>query len=224
MVKRSVIINKGLNTDLNYKKYFLVIALIICLGLPVSASPYTDYCDKAVNQMIEVLKLSDDYLLNYPVNVNVDIMPDGSVKDVYITDYMRRRQVKWENKILETTFPSHNLMKGIAGGPAVSVIQRLIKKSELQKLEQEKFLFKLRSALMDGFSYPATNQNLKAKVRYTVDKMGRLRNYELVESSGNTSFDNAVLKFLDNRQNYTIMYLPTLQTDTYTDTVTFRSK
>lgn len=174
--------------------------------------------------MIEVLGFSDDYLLNYPVRVDVEIMPDGSVKNVYIRDYMGRRQVKWENKILDTTFPSHNLMKGIGGGPAVSVVERLIKKSELKRMEQEKFLFNLRSALMDGFSYPAKNQNLKAKVRYTVDKMGRLRSYELVESSGNTSFDNAVLKFLDNRQNYTVMYLPNLQTETYTDTVTFRSK
>lgn len=209
---------------MNYKKYFLVITLIICLGLPVFASPYTDYCEKVVNQMIAVLGFSDDYLLNYPVRVDVEIMPDGSVKNVYITDYMGRRQVKWENKILDTTFPSHNLMKGIGGGPAVSVVERLIKKSELKRMEQEKFLFNLRSALMNGFSYPAKNQNLKAKVRYTVDKMGRLRNYELVESSGNTSFDNAVLKFLDNRQNYTVMYLPTLQTETYTDTAIFRSK
>ncbi len=174
--------------------------------------------------MIEVLGFSDDYLLNYPVRVDAEIMPDGSVKNVYIRDYMGRRQVKWENKILDTTFPTHNLMKGIGGGPAVSVVERLIKKSELKRMEQEKFLFNLRSALMEGFSYPAKNQNLKAKVRYTVDKMGRLRNYELVESSGNTSFDNAVLKFLDNRQNYTVMYLPNLQTETYTDTVTFRSK
>lgn len=209
---------------MNYKKYFLVITLIICLGLPVSASPYTDYCEKVVNQMIEVLGFSDDYLLNYPVRVDVEIMPDGSVKNVYIRDYLGRRQVKWENKILDTTFPSHNLMKGIGGGPAVSVVERLIKKSELKRMEQEKFLFNLRSALMNGFSYPAKNQNLKAKVRYTVDKMGRLRNYELVESSGNTSFDNAVLKFLDNRQNYTVMYLPTLQTETYTNTAIFRSK
>ena len=207
---------------MNYKKYFLVITLIVCLGLPVSASPYTDYCETVVNQIIDVLGFSDDYLLNYPVRVDVEIMPDGSVKNVYIKDYMGQRQVKWENKILDTTFPSHNLMKGIGGGPAVSVVERLIKKSELKRMEQEKFLFNLRSALMEGFSYPAKNQNLKAKVRYTVDKMGRLRNYEL--SSGNTSFDNAVLKFLDNRQNYTVMYLPTLQTDTYTDTVTFRSK
>lgn len=209
---------------MNYKKYFLVITLIICLGLPVFASPYTDYCETVVNQIIDVLGFSDDYLLNYPVRVDVEIMPDGSVKNVYIRDYMGQRQVKWENKILDTTFPSHNLMKGIGGGPAVSVVERLIKKSELKRMEQEKFLFNLRSALMDGFSYHAKNQNLKAKVRYTVDKMGRLRNYELVESSGNTSFDNAVLKFLDNRQNYTVMYLPTLQTETYTDTVTFRSK
>ncbi len=115
---------------MNYKKYFLVITLIICLGLPVSASPYTDYCEKVVNQMIEVLGFSDDYLLNYPVRVDVEIMPDGSVKNVYIRDYMGRRQVKWENKILDTTFPSHNLMKGIGGGPAVSVVYKKIRIKE----------------------------------------------------------------------------------------------
>ena len=89
---------------MSYKKYFLVITLIICLGLPVSASPYTDYCEKVVNQMIEVLGFSADYLLNYPVRVDAEIMPDGSVKNVYITDYMGRRQVKWETKFLIQLF------------------------------------------------------------------------------------------------------------------------
>ena len=177
------------------------------MGLPVMATPYTDYCETAINYIINTLGLSDEYLYNNQIDVSVSIMPDGSVKDVYIRNGLSRL-VKWENKVLDIKFPSHNLMEGIGGGPDVYVSQRLIRKSYLAKMEHEEFLYNLRQCVKAGFGYYDKTNRYSAKVTYTVDNRGRLRNYKIVQSSGNSAFDNAVLKHLDKLQESTIMYFP----------------
>ena len=134
------------------------------------------------------------------------------------------RLVKWENKVLDIKFPSHNLMEGIGGGPDVYVSQRLIRKSYLAKMEHEEFLYNLRQCVKAGFGYYDKNNRYSAKVTYTVDNRGRLRNYKIVQSSGNSAFDNAVLKHLDKRQESTIMYFPESKGNTITDTMMFSNK
>ena len=187
------------------------------------ATPYTDYCETAINYIINTLGLTDEYLYNNQIDVSVSIMPDGSVKDVYIRNGLSRL-VKWENQVLEIKFPSHNLMEGIGGGPDVYVSQRLIRKSYLAKMEHEEFLYNLRQSVKAGFGYYDKNKKYSAKVTYTVDNRGRLRNYKIVQSSGNSAFDNAVLKHLDKRQESTIMYFPESKGNTVTDTMTFSNK
>ena len=207
-----------------FTKSFIISAMLFCcLGLPVMATPYTDYCETAINYIINTLGLSDEYLYNNQIDVSVSIMPDGSVKDVYIRNGLSRL-VKWENKVLDIKFPSHNLMEGIGGGPDVYVSQRLIRKSYLAKMEHEEFLYILRQCVKAGFGYYDKTNRYSAKVTYTVDNRGRLRNYKIVQSSGNSAFDNAVLKHLDKRQESTIMYFPESKGNTVTDTMTFSNK
>lgn len=205
------------------KKLIILSALLCSMGLPVMATPYTDYCETAINYIINTLGLTDEYLYNNQIDVSVSIMPDGSVKDVYIRNGLSRL-VKWENKVLDIKFPSHNLMEGIGGGPDVYVSQRLIRKSYLAKMEHEEFLYNLRQSVKAGFGYYDKNKKYSAKVTYTVDNRGRLRNYKIVQSSGNSAFDNAVLKHLDKRQESTIMYFPESKGNTITDTMTFSNK
>lgn len=203
------------------KKIIIAILLLFGMGLPVMASPYTDYCETTVDYIITVLGLSEEYLMNNPVTFSINIMPDGTVKDVDIRGVNRSRIVKWENKVLDIKFPAHQIMRGIGGGPDVYVSQRLIRKSTLAKLEEQEFLYNLRSSVAYGFGYYDRDKKYSAKVSYTVDKMGRLRRYEIVESSGNSAFDNAVLKHLDKRQEHVIMYLPESKGNMVTDTITF---
>lgn len=205
------------------KKLIILSALLCSMGLPVMATPYTDYCETAINYIINTLGLTDEYLYNNQIDVSVSIMPDGSVKDVYIRNGLSRL-VKWENKVLDIKFPSHNLMEGIGGGPDVYVSQRLIRKSYLAKMEHEEFLYNLRQSVKAGFGYYDKNKKYSAKVTYTVDNRGRLRNYKIVQSSGNSAFDNAILKHLDKRQESTIMYFPESKGNTVTDTMTFSNK
>ncbi len=205
------------------KKIIIAILFLFSMGLPVMATPYTDYCETAINYIINTLGLSDEYLYNNQIDVSVSIMPDGSVKDVYIRNGLSRL-VKWENKVLDIKFPSHNLMEGIGGGPDVYVSQRLIRKSYLAKMEHEEFLYNLRQCVKAGFGYYDKTNRYSAKVTYTVDNRGRLRNYKIVQSSGNSAFDNAVLKHLDKRQESTIMYFPESKGNTITDTMTFSNK
>ncbi len=205
------------------KKIIIAILFLFSMGLPVMATPYTDYCETAINYIINTLGLSDEYLYNNQIDVSVSIMPDGSVKDVYMRNGLSRL-VKWENKVLDIKFPSHNLMEGIGGGPDVYVSQRLIRKSYLAKMEHEEFLYNLRQCVKAGFGYYDKNNRYSAKVTYTVDNRGRLRNYKIVQSSGNSAFDNAVLKHLDKRQESTIMYFPESKGNTITDTMTFSNK
>ena len=205
------------------KKIIIAILFLFSMGLPVMATPYTDYCETAINYIINTLGLTDEYLYNNQIDVSVSIMPDGSVKDVYIRNGLSRL-VKWENQVLEIKFPSHNLMEGIGGGPDVYVSQRLIRKSYLAKMEHEEFLYNLRQSVKAGFGYYDKNKKYSAKVTYTVDNRGRLRNYKIVQSSGNSAFDNAVLKHLDKRQESTIMYFPESKGNTVTDTMTFSNK
>ena len=174
------------------KKIIIAILFLFSMGLPVMATPYTDYCETAINYIINTLGLT--------------------------------RLVKWENQVLEIKFPSHNLMEGIGGGPDVYVSQRLIRKSYLAKMEHEEFLYNLRQSVKAGFGYYDKNKKYSAKVTYTVDNRGRLRNYKIVQSSGNSAFDNAVLKHLDKRQESTIMYFPESKGNTVTDTMTFSNK
>lgn len=205
------------------KKIIIAILFLFSMGLPVMATPYTDYCETAINYIINTLGLSDEYLYNNQIDVSVSIMPDGSVKDVYIRNGLSRL-VKWENKVLDIKFPSHNLMEGIGGGPDVYVSQRLIRKSYLAKMEHEEFLYNLRQCVKAGFGYYDKTNRYSAKVTYTVDNRGRLRNYKIEQSSGNSAFDNAVLKHLDKRQESTIMYFPESKGNTVTDTMTFSNK
>ena len=207
----------------NFIKHITILLLLCSMGLPVMATPYTDYCETAINYIINTLGLTDEYLYNNQIDVSVSIMPDGSVKDVYIRNGLSRL-VKWENKVLDIKFPSHNLMEGIGGGPDVNVSQRLIRKSYLAKMEHEEFLYNLRQCVKAGFGYYDKNNRYSAKVTYTVDNRGRLRNYKIVQSSGNSAFDNAVLKHLDKRQESTIMYFPESKGNTITDTMTFSNK
>ena len=140
------------------KKLIILSALLCSMGLPVMATPYTDYCETAINYIINTLGLTDEYLYNNQIDVSVSIMPDGSVKDVYIRNGLSRL-VKWENKVLDIKFPSHNLMEGIGGGPDVYVSQRLIRKSYLAKMEHEEFLYNLRQSVKAGFGYYDKNKN-----------------------------------------------------------------
>lgn len=206
------------------KKIIIAILLLFGMGLPVMASPYTDYCETTVDYIITVLGLSEEYLMNNPVTFSINIMPDGTVKDVDIRGVNRSRIVKWENKVLDVKFPAHQIMRGIGGGPDVYVSQRLIRKSTLAKLEEQEFLYNLRSSVAYGFGYYDRDKKYSAKVSYTVDKMGRLRRYEIIESSENSAFDNAVLKHLDKRQEHVIMYLPESKGNMVTDTITFTNK
>lgn len=212
-------------TSMMSNKILVVLSILFCLlGLPGMASPYTDYCETTVDYIVTVLGLSEEYLMNNPVTFSINIMPDGTVKDVDIRGVNRNKIVKWENKVLDVKFPAHQLMRGIGGGPDVYVSQRLIRKSTLAKLEEQEFLYNLRSSVAYGFGYYDKKNYYKAKVSYTVDKMGRLRSYEIVESSGNSAFDNAVLKHLDKRQEHVIMYLPESKGNMVTDTITFTNK
>lgn len=204
--------------------FFVILVLLLSIAYPVMASPYTDYCETTVDYIITVLGLSEEYLMNNPVTFSINIMPDGTVKDVDIRGVNRSRIVKWENKVLDIKFPAHQIMRGIGGGPDVYVSQRLIRKSTLAKLEEQEFLYNLRSSVAYGFGYYDRDKKYSAKVSYTVDKMGRLRRYEIVESSGNSAFDNAVLKHLDKRQEHVIMYLPESKGNMVTDTITFTNK
>lgn len=203
---------------------FVILVLLLSTAYPVMASPYTDYCETTVDYIITVLGLSEEYLMNNPVTFSINIMPDGTVKDVDIRGVNRSRIVKWGNKVLDVKFPAHQIMRGIGGGPDVYVSQRLIRKSTLAKLEEQEFLYNLRSSVAYGFGYYDRDKKYSAKVSYTVDKMGRLRRYEIVESSGNSAFDNAVLKHLDKRQEHVIMYLPESKGNMVTDTITFTNK
>ena len=68
--------------------------------------------------------------------------------------------------------------------------------------EMQAYSLEVGQKIIKNFDLPQTNENLATIVTFTVDKNGKLIDYEITQSSGNQNYDNLVINAVKQSSPY----------------------
>ena len=68
--------------------------------------------------------------------------------------------------------------------------------------EMQAYSLEVGQKIIKNFDLPQTNENLATIVTFTVDKNGKLIDYEITQSSGNQNYDNMVINAVKQSSPY----------------------
>ena len=68
--------------------------------------------------------------------------------------------------------------------------------------EMQAYSLEVGQKIIKNFDLPQTNENLATIVTFTVDKNGKLIDYEITQSSGNQNYDNMVISAIKQSSPY----------------------
>ena len=68
--------------------------------------------------------------------------------------------------------------------------------------EMQAYSLEVGQKIIKNFDLPQTNENLATIVTFTVDKNGKLIDYEITQSSGNQAYDNLVINAVKQSSPY----------------------